>query len=354
MYLKIKTAHNKVLPKAWHPFFNQLFYFIHHFYFNLSLVLIIHAFGNTRNVGQNSRSAPILTNAGRIASAVGLRRRCATTSSNSTFAKLLRLQTSFPLRNFANPPRVMPYYKMTRQLIVYLTIFITACGQNSQSADNILTDSKEVTIDSVQTFSITNATADDFKTAKSKSRDKILYDTTTFKKVNGEIKLPVDRKWKPFVTFTDTLLNTDETDIREYQYLGQFDKIGFYIIGGSFWEHYECYLIDKRTGRQTTIWNTPLISPTDKFIANLSMTYGLDGVPNGLQIWRINRQENNQVEPISLVKHLELDQQIWAPDDFVWETDNSLILKVVAVDKFMNENGQPNENDFYYLRLRIK
>lgn len=248
----------------------------------------------------------------------------------------------------------MPYYKMTRQLIVYLTIFITAFGQNSQSAGNILSDSKEVTIDSLQTFSITNATANDFNTAKSKSRDKILYDTTTFKKVNGEIKLLIDRKWKPLITFTDTLLKTDETDIREYQYLGQFDKIGFYIVVGSFWEHYECYLIDKRTGKQTTIWNTPIISPDDKFIANLSMAYGLEGVPNGLQIWRIDRQKNNQVEPISLVKHLELDQQIWAPDDFVWETDNSLILKVATVDKFMNENGQPNENDFYYLRLRIK
>ena len=248
----------------------------------------------------------------------------------------------------------MPYYKMTRQLIVYLTIFITACGQNSQSTDSILSNSKDVAIDSLQTFSITNATANDFNIAKSKSKDKILYDTITFKKVNGEIKLPVNRKWKPFVAFTDTLLNTDETDIREFQYLGQFDKIGFYIVGGSFWEHYECYLIDKRTGRQTTIWNTPTISPDDKFIANLSMSYGLEGIPNGLQIWRIDRQENNQVEPISLVKHLELDQQIWAPDEFVWETDNSLILKVVAVDKFMNENGQPNENDFYYLRLRIK
>lgn len=244
--------------------------------------------------------------------------------------------------------------KQTIFIFTFILTTIISFGQNSQSADNILSDSKVVTIDSSQTFSITNATADDFKTAKSKAQDKILYDTISFKKVNGEIKLPVDRKWKPFVTFTDTLLNTDETDIREYQYFGQFDKIGFYIIGGSFWEHNEFYLIDKRTGKQTTIWNTPTISPNDKFIANLSMPYGLEGVPNGLQIWRIDRNKHNQVEPISIVKHLELDQQIWAPDDFVWETDNSLILKVSAVDKCMNDNGQPNENDFYYLILRIK
>lgn len=244
--------------------------------------------------------------------------------------------------------------KQTIFIFTFIWTTFISFGQNSQSADNILSDSKEVTIDSLQTFSINNATADDFKTAKSKAQDKILYDTITFKKVNGEIKLPVDRKWKPFVTFTDTILNVDETEFREYQYFGQFDKIGFYIIGGSFWEHYECYLIDKRTGIQTTIWNTPTISPDDKFIANLSMTYGLEGVPNGLQIWRIDRKEHNQVEPISIVKHLELDQQIWAPYDFVWETDNSLILKVAAVDKCMKENGPAKENDFYYLRLRIK
>jgi hypothetical protein len=248
----------------------------------------------------------------------------------------------------------MPHYKMTRQLTIILTFLLAACGQNSQSVDKTLTKNKATTNDSLQTFSITNATADDFNKAKKSFIDKTLYDTTTFKKVNGEIKLPVDEKWRPFVTFTDTLLNTDNSDIRQYYYVGQFEKIGFYIVGGGFWEHSEYYLIDKRTGRQTVTWSSPTISPTDKFIANLSMTYGLEGVPNGIQVWRIDRNQNNQVEPISLSKHLELDQQIWAPDDFYWETDNSLILKVAAVDKYMNENGQPNENDFYYLRLKIQ
>src|SRR5690606_35583514 len=129
-------------------------------------------------------------------------------------------------------------------------------------------------------------------------------------------------------------------------YQGQFKKIGFYIVRGSFWEHSEFYLMDKRTGRQTTIWSSPTISPTDKFIANLSMPYGLEGVPNGVQVWRIDKLYKNQVGPISLSKHLELDHQIWAPDDIFWETDNSIILKVAAVDKYMNQSGQPNENDF--------
>jgi len=235
----------------------------------------------------------------------------------------------------------------------FVTFLLAACGQNSQSADSNLTESTIKPSDSLQAFSITKATADDYNKAKRLFIDKTLYDTTTFRKVNGEIKLPVDEMWKPFVTFKDTLLNTDDSEVREYNYVGQFEKIGFYIVGGSFWEHSEYYLIDKRTGRQTVTWNSPTISPTDKFIANLSMTYGLEGVPNGIQVWYIDRNPNNQIEPISLSKHIELDQQIWVPEDFVWETDNSIILKVAAVDKYLNETGHPKPTDFYYLRMRI-
>ena len=249
----------------------------------------------------------------------------------------------------------MPHYKMTRQLTIILTSLLAACGQNSEFVDNVSTESKTISNDSLQTFSITKATADDFDNAKKSFLDKTLYDTTTFKNVNGEIKLPVAEKWRPFVTFTDTLVNTVEAEyVRQYYYVGQYEKIGFYIVGGKFWEHSEYYLIDKRTGNQKTIWSSPTISPSDKFIANLSMPYGLEGVPNGIQVWRIDRNQNNQVEPVSLSKHLELDQQIWAPDDFAWESDNSLILKVADVNKYMFENGQPNPSDFYYLKLKFQ
>jgi hypothetical protein len=243
---------------------------------------------------------------------------------------------------------------MIRHLIIILPLLFAACGQNSQSVDNASAESKSTYSDSLQAFSITKATAIDFNDSKKTFIDKILYDTIIFKNVKGEIKLPVAQKWKPYVIFTDTLLNTDNSDVRQYDYVGQFDKIGFYIVSGSFWEYSEYYLIDKKTGRQTTLWSSPTISPNDKFIANLSMTYGFEGVPNGIQVWRIDRNEHNEAEPVSLSKQLELDQQIWAPDDFVWETDNSIILKVAAVDKYMNETGQPNPNDFYYLRLKFQ
>ena len=244
---------------------------------------------------------------------------------------------------------------MTRQLLIILTILFATCGHKNATneknkADNVV----KISSDSLETFSINKATFDDFAKAKINFKDKTLYDTTTYKKKDGIIKLPIDEKWQPFVIYSDTLVNTDEGGIREYKYLGQFDNIGLYIVEGIFYEHSECYLINKRIGNQITIWNEPIITTDEKFIANLSMPFGLEGVPNGLQIWRIDRHKENEVEPISISKYLELDQQIWVPNDLVWETDNSLLIRVVSVDKFWNKTGQVNDKDYYYLRIKLK
>ena len=158
--------------------------------------------------------------------------------------------------------------------------------------------------------------------------------------------MPTD---KGNVIFKDTLTEKIEAqDVREYKYIGQFKKIGFYVASGSFWEHYECYLISKRTGMKTTIWNNPTLSPSDNFIANLSLPYGLEGLPNGIQIWRVNQKNNAKIE-----KYIELDQQIWAPIEMFWETEKAIILRVADTKKLDNENGVRKETDFYYLRLKI-
>jgi hypothetical protein len=151
--------------------------------------------------------------------------------------------------------------------------------------------------------------------------------------------------YPPSVIFKDTLVDVGETEEELFQYLGYFPDLEYYLVSGSFWEHSECYLINKETGRKTTTWNRPNPSPTSKYFANISIPYGLEGVENGIQIWKVETNQNY------LSKYLELDQQIWVPLDFVWENDNSIILKVTPVSKYLTENGQPNYTDFYYLKL---
>lgn len=238
---------------------------------------------------------------------------------------------------------------MTRKLIFFLTILLSACGQKSSSIESgNIVDYSLSSGDSLQTISMTKTTLEDFIKAKKSYKDKFIKDTLNIIKINGFTELPLNKPHYPsLVTFRDTLVGIGETEEREYNYLGHFPDLDNYLVSGTFWEYDECYLIDKETGGQTTTWNRPFLSPTSKYFANLSLPYGLEGLPNGIQIWKVESQNY-------LSKYLELDQQIWAPEDFVWETDYSLILKVAGVDKYMNENGKPNEKDFYYLRLRRK
>lgn len=242
---------------------------------------------------------------------------------------------------------------MKQIIIIFLTILTPSCNQNNKPIDVINTLTKEVNNDDVESFSIIEASAFEFELANSKYENPIVYDSITYKKKDGAINLPINSKWKPFVTFIDTLLKTDETEIREYYYMGQFKNIGFYLVSGTFWEYSENSLVNKRTGNVTSIWNTPIISPNEKFIANLSMPYGLEGIPNGIQIWSVEKNEKNQAIPISISKHIEIDQSIWIPVEITWESDVSLILKVVSIHNFLESGGKPEDKDHYFLRLNI-
>ena len=241
-------------------------------------------------------------------------------------------------------------YKSKYKTLFILALLISACGQVSQTVDNTSFDNNGLISDSLQTFSITRATVEDFTKAKGLYKDKLIEDTLNIKKKNGIIEIPLNQPhYPPSIIFKDTLIGIEETEESQYYYLGHFLDLELYLVSGTFWEHYECYLINKESGSKTTTWSMPYLSPTSKYFANLSLPYGLEGVPNGIQIWRIEPNSRG-----NLSKYLELDQQIWAPDDFVWETDNSIIIKVIAIENYYNETDQPNENDFYYLRIKIK
>jgi hypothetical protein len=194
-------------------------------------------------------------------------------------------------------------------------------------------------------ISISIATREDFKKAKNNYKDQLIEDTLQITKKNGIITLPIIKTENPTVIFTDSLVDGEEH--REYHYLGQYPNLNVYLVSGSFWEHYECYLVNKKTGEITVIWNDPKISPSSEYLANLSIGFGLDGYPTGMQIWKKDKKEKE------LMKLVEIDQKIWAPEDFVWESENTILLKVFSEDQFWKSHGELKNNDFYYLRLTL-
>ncbi|SIT73809.1 hypothetical protein SAMN05444128_0031 [Pontibacter indicus] len=219
-----------------------------------------------------------------------------------------------------------------------------------EAVDKKVTESRS---NALGLFLMELATKEDFQDAKNLFQDSFLQDTQQVRKVDSAIRLKTKRGWNPYVVFTDTLLDTDDDAIREYQYLGQYKELDKYLVSGSFWEHFECYAVDKETGQITTFWNCPTISPDKKMLANLSMAYGLEGVPNGIQVWKVEHEYQNQQGPIAISKFIEIDQQVWAPDDFVWKSPSSIILQVFSIETFWEKQGDLTEDDFQYLRLKF-
>jgi cell division protein FtsL len=248
--------------------------------------------------------------------------------------------------------------KMKKILPLLLLTFIFSCSskpaETALTEENIqlnsetekLTEEKEKT---AVHYSIEKATKADFDKAKKASSNALTLDTLNSRKKNGVIEVLTNGKWKPLTAFKDTLNSpeSDDDEIREYKYVGQIKSINKYIVEGYFWEHYECYLVDKATGKIDTTWTRPYLSPDKKMLSSLSMPYGLEGPPLGIQIFRI---EDNG---LNLSKFIEINQQEWSPYDFYWESPRSVIIQILPVDRVLEINGIPKEEDYSYIRLKI-
>ncbi|QNF33297.1 hypothetical protein HUW51_11365 [Adhaeribacter swui] len=248
---------------------------------------------------------------------------------------------------------------MKKILPLLLLTFIFSCSskpdetalaeENIQVSSQTEKPTEEKEIAGVK-YSIAKATKADFDRAKKASSNLLTPDTLNSRKKNGVIEVLTNGNWKPLTAFKDTLNSpeSDDDEIREYKYAGQIKSINKFLVEGYFWEHYECYLVDKATGRIDTTWTKPYISPDKKLLASLSMPYGLEGPPLGIQIFKIEGNGQN------LAKFIEINQQEWSPCDFYWESPSSIVIQILPVERVLEINGIPKQEDYTYIRLKIQ
>lgn len=199
-------------------------------------------------------------------------------------------------------------------------------------------------------YTLETASKADFELSATRQTVSFIMGPEEARKVNGVLVLKINNKWTSLEAFRDTLLHTDDPAMREYRYLGQHAQINHYLVAGRFYEAYETYLVNKTTGTITTTWTEPVVSPGQKYLANSSFATILDEVPNGIQIWKVTETEKSPV----IEKFLEIAQQHWEPFELHWESPNSILIKMIPINKYELLQAEPKEDDFSYLRLRIK
>jgi hypothetical protein len=159
-------------------------------------------------------------------------------------------------------------------------------------------------------------------------------------KTDSTIKIPVDSGDILFQGAPNL-----EVDISDYTYHGINENINFHFVSGSFWEHYEGYLVDKKTGKIDTIWTEPTFSTTDSLLVSKSMDYGLEYVPNGFQVWKLTKEGNWK-------KISEIDQLDWVPLKIKWANKNEFIVKTTGVTNYL-ENGPDIKQNFEFRRYQV-
>lgn len=126
-----------------------------------------------------------------------------------------------------------------------------------------------------------------------------------------------------------------EVDVSTFEYIGLNPTTGFHIVKGRFWEHSEVYIIDDVSGHVDTLWSDPLFTRNDSLIVCKSLPYGLDGIPNGFQVWSLSDHR-------SWSKLLEVDQQEWIPLELKWIDYQTFLVKRMFVSDFWEHGGKPD------------
>ena len=201
-------------------------------------------------------------------------------------------------------------------------------------------------------YDIIAASEIEFNAAALKYYNPILFDSTVHQKIDGIIKLPMLKSDSIFVTFRDTFFVQREAELEQYKYIGQFNKLGFYIIEALFYEDAEYYLINNKSGTSTAMWTLPKLSKNNKYIANISTKDGI--FPNGIQIWNIDKDVriHYRNSNIIITKKVQIDQDEWIPEEIVWSDKNTLLIKVLYVNNWLKIDRNPS--DYFYLNLKLR
>lgn len=129
-----------------------------------------------------------------------------------------------------------------------------------------------------------------------------------------------------------------------YSIIGKLLNHDITIVLAKYWEGYDYLLINNKSYIIDTIWSLPIVNPyNNQIIVSYSLEWGLEGIPNGLNIVYLNKQ---------LKRSIKIIQEKWIPVEVIWKDDSTLFVKTTPVDKYYDKNGLIN-NYFEYIQIQL-
>jgi len=181
-----------------------------------------------------------------------------------------------------------------------------------------------------------------FDEKKSTAAEFMLRDTNAITKVKGVLTLPCTQKNKVYKDKP-----AEEENREEYNYYGQIEALNKYVVNGSYYESWDCKLVDKTTGKETAIGDIPFVAPDMKNM--ICISDNPYDQTSDFEIYSINNTQLKHVVSLSFSQ--------WVPriekENMFWSSDGYLYIPVVHSSIYWNSNENLNY-DSQYIRIKIK
>lgn len=234
--------------------------------------------------------------------------------------------------------------KLNFVLLVFFIVLINGCKNNKKQSINYLdysnSDSNRTVESGVQLYFIKKIKEKDFSFFSTHYKNEQYYNYTQQKKINGELVLNLNSK--KTIKFKDSINYDHEEDSEKYNYLAFNNYLNSYFIKLERWEQNDILMINKENGNIDTLWSLPILSPQKKHLLELSSSWGLEGIPNGIRVYKYEKNK--------LKLYFQIIQSTWIPKSSFWKNENTILIKVLPTNKYTADNNTIN-NDFKYLEI---
>jgi hypothetical protein len=212
---------------------------------------------------------------------------------------------------------------------------------NYLKIDGVL--SKDSTV--VRFFDLALISEEEFLEKKKKSINLISTDSVYIEKIKGVISLPLDHGICKIKDNVD-----DEVEMKEYDFSGFLETLNGYLINGTYWEHWDYFIIDKINGKETYRFSgVPYIDADKRLIITARENpYDLTGE------FKLYNLSDTLFEP-----KMEFEFKYWMPisdskvNDFFWDKKGWFYLRVNHIENYWDDEGNINEEN-QCIKLRKK
>lgn len=171
------------------------------------------------------------------------------------------------------------------------------------------------------------------------------------KKVDGVIHLRINDQWQAIESLKDEVMEEFGINLCTYYYLGKSDSLDAYLIGSnSFFDDKEWYLVDAKSAKIVTVVTQPIFSPNHQKFANLNAIPNVSSASKGIHISKLDKEKNiTKLKSYSVARNKK-----WIPFEMTWESNNSLLIKVLPDKKYKLLKSKPLDKDFSFVRMIIE